>query len=246
MKNALVIVPARMQATRLPGKPMADIHGEPMIVHVWRRAVQSGAGRVVVATDSDQIVQAIAKVGGEAVMTRPDHASGSDRVFETLQKVDSQGKVEIVINLQGDLPTLDPWLVEACAAPLAQPGADIASIAAEITDETEWKAIEPLVSKVNEARFAAMAGGFGRGGRGGRGGDQAGGGTPPGMPANPEREALKKAIDAKASAAELKTALTKYHEARKAKQAELEKAQASLRKVLTPRQEAIAALNGLL
>ncbi len=137
MKNALIIVPARMQATRLPGKPMADIHGEPMIVHVWRRAVQSGVGRVVVATDSESIVEAIAKVGGEAVMTRHDHASGSDRVFETLQKVDAAGKIEIVINLQGDLPTLDPWLVEACAAPLTSAGPDIATIAAEITDEAE-------------------------------------------------------------------------------------------------------------
>jgi len=117
----------------------------------------------------------------------------------------------------------------------------------EITDETEWKAIEPLVKKVNDARFAVMAGGFGgRGfGRGGRGGDQ-GGGNPPGMPANPERDALQKAIDAKAPASELKVALTKYQEARKVKQAELEKAQAAFRKVLTPRQEAIAALNGLL
>ena len=117
----------------------------------------------------------------------------------------------------------------------------------EITDETEWKAIEPLVTKVNESRFAAMAGGFGRGGfgRGGRGGDQ-GGGTPPGMPANPERDALQKAIDAKATASELKSALAKFQEARKMKQAELEKAQNALRKVLTPRQEALAALSGLL
>lgn len=119
----------------------------------------------------------------------------------------------------------------------------------EITDETEWKAIEPLVTKVNESRFAAMAGSFGRGGfgRGGRGGDQGGGGgTPSGVPANPERDALQKAIDAKAPASELKSALAKYQEARKAKQAELEKAQSALRKVLTPRQEALAALNGLL
>lgn len=118
--------------------------------------------------------------------------------------------------------------------------ADRAKEQLEITDDTEWKAIEPLVTKVNEARFAAMIGGFGGRGRGG------GGGTPPGMPANPEREALQKVIDAKAPASELKAALVKYQEARKAKQAELEKAQASLRKVLTPRQEAIAALNGLL
>jgi 3-deoxy-manno-octulosonate cytidylyltransferase (CMP-KDO synthetase) len=137
MQNALVIVPARMQATRLPGKPLADIHGEPMIVHVWRRAVQSGAGRVVVATDSAEIVAAIIKVGGEAVMTRADHPSGSDRVFETVQLVDPAGRAEIVINLQGDLPTLDPWLVKACAVPLSEPGPDIATIAAEITDETE-------------------------------------------------------------------------------------------------------------
>ncbi len=137
MKNALIVVPARMQATRLPGKPMADIHGEPMIVHVWRRAMQSGVGRVVVATDSEAIVTAIAKAGGEAVMTRSDHASGSDRVFETVQKVDPAGRAEVIINLQGDLPTLDPWLVEACAAPLHDPGPDIATLAAEITDENE-------------------------------------------------------------------------------------------------------------
>ncbi len=137
MKNALIVVPARMQATRLPGKPMADIHGEPMIVHVWRRAMQSGVGRVVVATDSEAIVTAIAKAGGEAVMTRSDHASGSDRVFETVQKVDPAGRAEFIINLQGDLPTLDPWLVEACAAPLHDPGPDIATLAAEITDENE-------------------------------------------------------------------------------------------------------------
>jgi 3-deoxy-manno-octulosonate cytidylyltransferase (CMP-KDO synthetase) len=140
MANALVIVPARMQATRLPGKPLADIHGEPMIVHVWRRAMQSGVGRVVVATDSEAIIRAISKVGGEAVMTKADHASGSDRVFETVQKVDPGGKAEIIINLQGDLPTLDPWLVEACAAPLSQPGPDIATIAAEITDDAEKQA----------------------------------------------------------------------------------------------------------
>lgn len=140
MKNALIVVPARMQATRLPGKPMADIHGEPMIVHVWRRAMQSGVGRVVVATDSEAIVTAIAKAGGEAVMTRSDHASGSDRVFETVQKVDPAGRAEVIINLQGDLPTLDPWLVEACAAPLHDPGPDIATLAAEITDENEKSA----------------------------------------------------------------------------------------------------------
>lgn len=113
----------------------------------------------------------------------------------------------------------------------------------EITDETEWKALEPLIVKVGEARMASMSGGRGFGGRGG---DRGGGGNFPGAPANPEREVLQKAIDAKATNAELKAALDKYVAARKVKQAELEKAQANLRKVLTPRQEAIAAMNGLL
>jgi hypothetical protein len=114
----------------------------------------------------------------------------------------------------------------------------------EITDDNEWKALEPLVTKVNEARMAAMVGRMG-GGRGGRGGPGGGGGFGGGQP-NPEVEALQRAIDAKASNTEMKAAVTKFVEARKAKQAELEKAQATLRKVLTPRQEAIATLNGLL
>jgi len=113
----------------------------------------------------------------------------------------------------------------------------------EITDDKEWQAIEPLVTKVTEARFAVMAGGRGFGGRGGPGGDRS---ATSGAQANPTAEALKKAIDAKASASETKAALDKFVAARKAKQADLEKAQATLRKVLTPRQEAIATLNGLL
>lgn len=118
----------------------------------------------------------------------------------------------------------------------------------EITDDKEWQAIEPLVTKVNEARFAVLTGGRGFGGFGGRGGRGPGGQGGPGgeAQANPAADALKKAIDAKASNAETKAALDKFVAARKAKQAELEKAQANLRKVLTPRQEAIATLNGLL
>jgi 3-deoxy-manno-octulosonate cytidylyltransferase (CMP-KDO synthetase) len=136
----LVIIPARMQATRLPGKPLADIHGEPMIAHVWRRAIEADCGRVVVATDDRAILDAIHAVGGEAVMTRPDHASGSDRVYEAVMAVDPLASCDVVINLQGDLPTLDPWLVRACAAPLTRQspdGPDIATIAAAITDPAE-------------------------------------------------------------------------------------------------------------
>lgn len=126
-----------MQATRLPGKPLADIHGTPMIVHVWRRAVDSGVGRVVVATDSREILEAVEAQGGEAIMTRADHASGSDRIHEAVTAIDPQRTVDVVVNLQGDLPTLDPALVKECVAPLASSATDIATLAAEISDEEE-------------------------------------------------------------------------------------------------------------
>ena len=132
MKRILVAIPARMKAMRLPDKPMADIHGEPMIVHVWRRAMAAEVGRVVVATDSDVIAAAIRHVGGEAVITRDDHVSGSDRIFEALNKADPDGDIEYIVNLQGDLPTLDPKLVTACLAPLADKAVHIATLACEI------------------------------------------------------------------------------------------------------------------
>ena len=134
MSRALIVIPARLQATRLPGKPLADIHGEPMIVHVWRRAMAAELGRVVVATDAEEIAVAVRRVGGEPVMTRVDHVSGSDRVFEAVSKVDPEGDTELIVNLQGDLPTLDPALVRACIAPLADKGPHIATIAAVIPD----------------------------------------------------------------------------------------------------------------
>jgi len=134
-QRALVVIPARMHSTRLPGKPLVDIAGEPMIVHVWRRAMAAGIGRVVVATDTEAIVAAVRKVGGEAAMTRPDHASGSDRVFEAVNRVDPEGDFEIILNLQGDLPSLEPELVRACLAPLQDKGPHIATIAAEIVSE---------------------------------------------------------------------------------------------------------------
>ncbi len=126
-----------MQATRLPGKPLADIHGVPMIVHVWRRAVESGCGDVIVATDSTEIADAVHAAGGRAIMTRADHASGSDRVFEAITAHDPAHAAEIIVNLQGDLPTLDPHLVRACVAPLRDGPADIATLAAEIRDIDE-------------------------------------------------------------------------------------------------------------
>ncbi|MBS0232649.1 MAG: 3-deoxy-manno-octulosonate cytidylyltransferase [Proteobacteria bacterium] len=136
-QETLVLIPARMQATRLPGKPLADIHGTPMIVHVWRRAVEANAGRVVVATDSAEILEAVTAAGGESVMTRSDHASGSDRIHEAITKLDPEQKVEIIVNLQGDLPTLDPALVTDCVAPLASEATDIATLAAVISEDEE-------------------------------------------------------------------------------------------------------------
>ncbi|MEC9342649.1 MAG: 3-deoxy-manno-octulosonate cytidylyltransferase [Pseudomonadota bacterium] len=135
--EVLVVIPARLAATRLPGKPLADIAGLPMIVHVWRRAAEARIGRVVVATDSEEILQAVAAHGGEAVMTRADHASGSDRIWEAVGKVDPQADVRFVLNIQGDLPTVDPATVSACLAPLLDGPADIATPAAVITREEE-------------------------------------------------------------------------------------------------------------
>ncbi len=146
MRQTLVVIPARMQASRLPGKPMADIHGEPMIVHVWRKAVAAEVGRVIVASDSEEILQAIRSAGGEAVLTRADHSSGSDRVYEAVTKIDPDADADFIINLQGDLPTLEPRLVTECLAPLEDKGPDIATLAAEIRSDEERD--NPSVVKV--------------------------------------------------------------------------------------------------
>ena len=104
MSEPLILIPARMASTRLPGKPLADIHGVPMIVHVWRRAVEARAGRVAVAAAEPEIAAAVAQAGGESILTRPDHPSGSDRVFEAVTKLDPQARHDVIVNLQGDLP----------------------------------------------------------------------------------------------------------------------------------------------
>lgn len=137
MSRCIVVIPARMEASRLPGKPLADIHGKPMIVHVWSRAMAAEVGRVVVATDSDEIAQAIRDAGGEAQMTRADHQSGSDRSFEAISRIDPEQDAEFIINLQGDLPTLEPELVRHCLEPFQERDVAITTLAAEITDEAE-------------------------------------------------------------------------------------------------------------
>lgn len=137
MPNPIVLIPARMSSTRLPGKPLADIHGVPMIVQVWRRAMEADVGAVIVAADSVDIVAAVEKAGGRAVMTRPDHASGSDRIYEAICEADPQGKHDVVVNVQGDLPTIAPQVIRAALAPLENSAVDIATLAAVITRPEE-------------------------------------------------------------------------------------------------------------
>ncbi|MBH62636.1 MAG: 3-deoxy-manno-octulosonate cytidylyltransferase [Alphaproteobacteria bacterium] len=135
--NPIIVIPARMDSQRLPGKPLADIHGEPMIAHVWQRAVESGVGPVLVACADADIAKAISAIGGEAVMTRPDHVSGSDRVFEAVRAVDPDCSHDAVINLQGDLPTIADEVIAGVLRPLDEPDVDIGTVACKITEESE-------------------------------------------------------------------------------------------------------------
>ena len=134
-----------MAATRLPGKPLLDIGGLPMIVHVLRRAEAAAIGRVAVATDTAEIAAAVTAHGGEAVMTRADHLSGSDRIYEALGQLDPEGRGEIIVNLQGDFPTILADHIRSVLAPLADPAVDVATLAAEI--HTEEEALNPNVVK---------------------------------------------------------------------------------------------------
>lgn len=135
--KTLVLIPARMASTRLPGKPLADIAGLPMIVQVAKRAQEADVGRIIVAVDDDRVLNAVQDAGFEVVMTRADHQSGSDRIFEALSKIDPDGKAEIIINVQGDLPTIDPQTIRAALRPLEDPAVDIATLTVEIEDEQE-------------------------------------------------------------------------------------------------------------
>ena len=141
----LVLIPARMASTRLPDKPLLDIAGVPMIVHVLRRAEAAQIGRVALATDTPEIAAVARAHGFEAVMTHPDHVSGSDRIFEALEKLDPQHEAEIVVNLQGDFPTIAPDNIRDVLPPLSDPEVDIATLAAEI--HTEEESLNPNVVK---------------------------------------------------------------------------------------------------
>jgi 3-deoxy-manno-octulosonate cytidylyltransferase (CMP-KDO synthetase) len=144
--STIVLIPARMAATRLPGKPLLDICGAPMVVQVLRRALEADIGRVAVATDTDEIADAVRSAGGEVVMTRADHPSGSDRVYEALERLDPGCTIQTIINLQGDFPTIAPDNIRAVLAPLNTPEVAIATLAAQIHTDEEAK--NPNVVKV--------------------------------------------------------------------------------------------------
>lgn len=143
---ALVLIPARMASQRLPGKPLADIAGRPMIVHVLERARAAEIGPVFVATDDAGIAAAVTAAGGAAIMTRPDHPSGSDRIDEALRAADPAGEVSVAVNVQGDLPTIDPATIRAAYELMADPDVDLGTLATEITREAERT--EPSVVKL--------------------------------------------------------------------------------------------------
>ena len=160
MANTIILIPARMASTRLPGKPLADIGGEPMIVRVLKRAQATGIGEAVVATDSEAVAAAVEKAGGRAIMTRAGHVSGSDRIFEALQDIDPEHRFGVVVNVQGDLPTIEPADIRAAVKVLDDPAVEIATLAAPITDDSERT--NPHVVKVlgtapaHHHRFQAM------------------------------------------------------------------------------------------
>lgn len=158
-RDTLIVIPARLAATRLPGKPLADINGTPMIVHVLRRARDAHLGEVVVATDSEPIAACVEKAGGCAIMTRMDHVSGSDRVFEALTAADPEERCQIIVNLQGDLPTIDAAAIRAAVAPLADPAVDIATLAAQIVraeERTNPNVVKVVGSPISQKLLRAL------------------------------------------------------------------------------------------
>lgn len=162
--NTIVVIPSRMAATRLPGKALADIHGEPMIVRVWRRAVDALVGPVLVAAADQSIAEAMQAAGGDAILTDPALPSGSDRVARALALRDPERRYRYVVNLQGDLPTIDPAAIRACLFPLQDPAVDIVTLAAEIRDPAEAAShsVVKAIAALGAGRDVALAEDFRR------------------------------------------------------------------------------------
>lgn len=143
--TTIVVIPSRLAATRLPNKPLVPIHGVPMIVHVLRRAQEAAIGPVLVAAADQEIVDVIEAAGGTAMLTDPNHPSGSDRIHEALERIDPDRRYQTVVNVQGDLPTIDPASIRAALRALEDPAVDIGTLAVEIRTEEERR--EPGVVK---------------------------------------------------------------------------------------------------
>jgi 3-deoxy-manno-octulosonate cytidylyltransferase (CMP-KDO synthetase) len=157
--DVLVLIPARMASSRLPGKALVEIAGKPMIVHMLALAESAALGPVAVATDSREVAAVVEAAGGRAVMTRAEHASGSDRIHEAMRILDRDGRARVVINLQGDMPTLAPADLRAVSAPLSDPDVDIATIATQIRDEaarTNPHMVKVVGSSVAPGRLRAL------------------------------------------------------------------------------------------
>ena len=155
----LIVIPARLAATRLPNKPLADIAGRPMIARVVERALQAGIGPVAVAADSQAISDALKGSGAVVVLTRPDHPSGSDRIFEALSRLDPAGRHEVIVNLQGDFPTVSPQAVSAVLGPLADADVDIGTLAGEIVhdhERTNPNVVKVVGSPIGPRRLRAL------------------------------------------------------------------------------------------
>lgn len=159
MSDPIILIPSRLAATRLPNKPLAPIAGEAMIVHVWRRACEAKIGPVVVATDAHEIAAVVRKAGGEAVMTRADHVNGSSRIHEALKRVDPGKRHDVIVNVQGDLPTIDPRAIAASVEPLTDPKVDIATLACVITrpeERDDPSVVKAIGSAITPTRLRAI------------------------------------------------------------------------------------------
>jgi len=157
--NPIVLIPARMAASRLPNKPLADINGTPMIVHVWHRAMEAAVGEVVIATDSEEIAAVVRAVGGRAQMTRADHPSGSDRIHEALEALDPSGRHDVILNVQGDLPSISPDSIRRALEPMANPEVDLATLVARIDreeDQTAPQVVKMVGSEIAPGHFRCL------------------------------------------------------------------------------------------